>query len=358
MQTGGANPFMMPPTGQVIPTNTFLAGPTGMAGPMGGGASGLLLPGPQANTQNAMNRGMAPAVPGATSASNPFAQAMVTGGLDDLSVGALGIIPEKKQPGPQVPMRAMTGASVGSGPHVGGPSGGGSMMGMPTGGDPAQSGFLPPAAQPLAQAPAGMSAPAGPQGASAAADGASAAIGGGPSFGGPMSGQSSALPNAFMQQQPPQQPVNYAQVPPTGAPGQPFMPQQPQFQGSVTGFNNLPPQGQQPYYGGGFPGQAPNTQFYGGMTGPPAYGGGHGMPHQGYRPVQGAGGGFPGQSGQLSGHFGGPPQGQSGHFGGPPQGQMFQAAATGQPYGMPQQQMGHFNSSVSGPAAPWSNAFQ
>lgn len=122
MQTGGANPFMMPPTGQVIPTNTFLAGPTGMGDPTGGGASGLLLPGPQANAQAVTNRGLGQ--PGAASASNPFAQAMVTGGLDDLSVGALGIIPEKKEPGPQPPMRSLTGAPLQGGMNAG-PSGGG-----------------------------------------------------------------------------------------------------------------------------------------------------------------------------------------------------------------------------------------
>lgn len=360
MQTGGANPFMMPPTGQVIQTNTFLAGSTGMADPTNG-ASGLLLPGPQNNAQAQTNRGLAPAQPGAPSASNPFAQAMVTGGLDDLSVGALGIIPGKKQPGPQPPMRAMggmtggsmgamggmTGGSMGSGPHAG-PSGGGNFMG----GDPAQSGLLmPPGAQSAPSFPpagansAGYFPPAAaPSGMSTAATGGSASSGGAP-----VGGASAAFPNAFMQQP---QHANYAQVPPTGATGQQqFMPHQPQFQGSVTGFNNLPQQGHQPYFGGGFPGQAPNAQFYGGVTGPPAYGGagGYGMQY-GYRPpAPQMPQGFPGQSGQ---------------FGGPPQGQQYHASATGQPFGAPQHQMGQFHSSTSGPAAPqamaapWSNAFQ
>lgn len=113
----GANPFMMPPTGQVIPTHTFLAGPTGPVGGAaagGTGANSLLMPAPPAPAAPAAdpNRGL-PAAGGAPSASNPFAQAMITGGLDDLSVGALGIIPEKKEEGPKPPMRAsLTGAAV------------------------------------------------------------------------------------------------------------------------------------------------------------------------------------------------------------------------------------------------------
>lgn len=348
MHTGGANPFMMPPTGQVIQTNTFLAGPTGMADPMGGGTSGLLLPGPQANAQAATNRGLAASQPGvAPSASNPFAQAMVTGGLDDLSVGALGIIPDK-EPTPQAPMRAMggmTGGSMDSGANAG-PSGGASIMAsggasiMGMGAGATQSGLLLPAGSQSAP-----TMPAAPSGLSASATGGSATSAGAPGTGQPPG----ALPNAFMQQP---QHANYAGVAPTGAPGQQFMPPQPQFQGSVTGFSNLGPQGQHPYYGGGFPGQAPNAQFYGGVTGPPGYGGGgpggYSMPQQqGYAYPQGHQA-FPGQSGP----FGGPPQ------------QQYQPAGVGQPFGAPQHQMGHFQSAASGPAAPqamaapWSNAFQ
>lgn len=96
---GGINPFAMPPTGTVIRTHTFLAGPTGMAGP-----NPLLMPMPAGSG--------APRAAG-PNPNNPFAQQLAAGKLEDLSASALGFVKRNERPAEaHAPMRAPTGGAA------------------------------------------------------------------------------------------------------------------------------------------------------------------------------------------------------------------------------------------------------
>jgi hypothetical protein len=97
---GSTNPFSMPPTGQVIQTTQFIAGPTGM---LSNAPNPLLMP------------GAAPVAKpvGAPNPNNPFAQQIKASTLEDLSASALGFVKDTtKEEGPRPPLRGLLPGTV------------------------------------------------------------------------------------------------------------------------------------------------------------------------------------------------------------------------------------------------------